>query len=1128
MQRLVEEYSKSKAVQNIVKQAKKRGARINLSNPVGSAFAFVVAGARNLSPDYNHVILLSDKEEAAYFCNDLETLYDEAELDYTKKSILFYPATNKKPYTHDSTQNANTTLRLEVLNRLNNGDKVVVVTYPEAITEKVVSKKLLENQSTAIHKGDELSVDFLIDVLDNYGFERVDFVTRNGEYAIRGGIIDVYSYSEQLPNRIEMEGDNVDSIRSFDIVSQMSKEEKDKFVIVPDLQASLPESAKILFTTQEKRSEFFSFFGKDTIVWTKDLALSLEKVSREYSLAEKLYDDEQTLIKQLPPQEIYSSKDAVYTSLLKHSVIEVGITCIQEEHQLIEYSTTAQPVFNKSFDLFADNLQELTTQGYENRFLVKDEKQRQRVENIIKEYTDRDKIIEVSYLPFSISNGFIDHERKESYFTDHQLFNRYHRYRIQDHSSDNEILTLEDLVTLKPGDYVTHIDYGVGKFAGLEKITNNGREQETIRLVYKNNDILYVSIHSLHKISRYTGKDGLEPKLHRLGSNAWQQLKDKTKKKVKDIAKDLIALYAKRKASVGFMFSADSYLQNELEASFMYEDTPDQYKATKAVKHDMEQPYPMDRLVCGDVGFGKTEVAIRAAFKAVADSKQVAVLVPTTILAFQHYKTFSERLKGMPCNIDYLNRFRTAKEKKEILKKLEEGKIDIIIGTHSIASKDIKYKDLGLLIIDEEQKFGVSVKEKIKQMKVNVDTLTLTATPIPRTLQFSLMGARDLSIINTAPPNRQPITTEVATFSEDVIRDAILFELSRGGQVFFVHNRVQNIEQVASLIQRLVPNARIAIGHGQMDGKQLEAIMMDFINEEYDILVSTTIIESGLDIPNANTMIINDAQNYGLSDLHQMRGRVGRNNKKAFCYLLVPGEHLMTDQAYKRLQAIEEFSSIGSGFSIAMRDLDIRGAGNILGAEQSGFISEIGYDMYNKILAEAMQELKENDFKELYADEIEEQKDYVKECVVETDLEVLIPDSYITNITERLKIYKSLDSMAEESELKAIESELRDRFGKIPRPTLDLFDVVRIRKMAKEMAVEKLVLKRDKCTITFTRNQESAFYTSSKFQRVLLYVNQFPQRCTLKEDKGVLTLTIKEVKSILQAKRIFEYLLSNN
>ncbi|MCH3924494.1 MAG: transcription-repair coupling factor [Bacteroidales bacterium] len=1113
MKNVVESYSSYPIIKEIVKQATKEGEKLNIKDLVGSSFALIGSAVRNSTREFNHLFILPDKEQAAYFANDLEELFDEVEEDYTKKEVMFYPSTNKRPYSYDSTENANIILRLETLNRINNGEHLMVVTYPEAISEKVVSKKLLENNSTTIKKGDEVSLDYLIDVLDEYKFDRVDFVTKSGEYAVRGGIVDVFSFSEQKPYRIEMIGDEVDSIRSFDVVSQMSIEERTRLVIVPNLQDKE--------LTQENHIPFFSYFACDTIVWTKDLGIILDKVEKEYSLAQKVFDDNTTLIKQMPVNEVYSTKQDIYDSLIKHSVIEIGNPYIKTNIQEIIYKTSLQPVFNKSFDLFEEKLESLTLDGYDNYFLVPDKKQKERIEKIIEQFTKQEKIVKVSYLPFALSFGFIDQENKQSFFTDHQLFNRYHKYRIKDNREESEKLTLEDLVTLKPGDYVTHIDYGVGKFAGLEKIVNNGKEQETIRLVYKDNDILYVSIHALHKISRYSGKEGVEPKLNRLGSSAWQTLKNKTKQKVKDIAKDLIALYAKRKASNGFQYSADTYLQNELEASFMYEDTPDQYKATKNVKSDMEKPYPMDRLVCGDVGFGKTEVAIRAAFKAVCDNKQVAVLVPTTILAFQHYKTFTERLKDMPCNIDYINRFRTTKEKSQILKNLKDGKIDILIGTHRIVSKDVHFKDLGLLIIDEEQKFGVGIKEKIKQMKVNIDTLTLTATPIPRTLQFSLMGARDLSIITTAPPNRQPITTEVTAFDEEVIRDAIMFELSRGGQVFFVNNRVQNIEEVAGLIQRLVPQAKVVVGHGQMDGEKLEKVMLDFINEEYDVLVATTIVENGLDIPNANTIIINDAQNYGLSDLHQLRGRVGRSNKKAFCYLLVPSENILTDQAYKRLQAIEEFSSIGSGFAIAMRDLDIRGAGNILGAEQSGFISEIGYDMYNKILNEAMEELKENDFKELYQEE-NQKKDFVNECSIETDLEVLIPDDYITNITERLKIYKELDNMSEEKDLDSMAKELRDRFGKIPQPTMDLFDIVRLRKVAKEYAVEKLVLKREKLILTFTSNDKSDFYSSSKFQDVLMFVQRYPQHCQMKEVNKILTLTIQNIKSVQKALNVFK------
>ena len=1112
MKEVVAKYFQSIRIKELVKEITKNNSKVNINSLGGSSFAFIVAAARQMTKEFNHLVILPDKESAAYFSNDLEALFDETELDYTQKSVLFYPATNKKPYSSDLTESANVILRLETLNRLNNGEKLIVVTYAEALCEKVAGKKQIESHSTTIKRKDVLSVDNLIDILDEFGFERVDFVTRSGEYAIRGGIIDVFSYSLQKPYRIEMSGDEVESIRSFDVVSQMSINQMDKLVIVPNLQDTK--------NTQETKPEnFLSYFDADTVIWTKELAITTQKIADYYSLAESIYKESESAIEKLPPKEIFSTKQEVINQISRYNIVESGLSYFDGGYLKFEYSTQEQPMFNKNVDLVADNLEQLTLEGYKNYFLVKDDKQKQRIEKIIEQYTSNDRIIKVDYLPFSISKGFVDNETKEVYYTDHQLFNRYHRYILQDSADDNEKLTLEDLVTLKPGDYITHIDYGVGMFSGLEKIDVGGKWQEAIRLIYKNNDVLYVSIHSLHKISRYTGAEGTEPKLNRLGSNAWQQLKQKTKKKVKDIAKDLIKLYAERKASKGFQYSQDNYLQHELEASFMFEDTIDQYKATKAVKNDMEKPYPMDRLICGDVGFGKTEVAIRAAFKAVCDSKQVAVLVPTTILAFQHYKTFSERLQNMPCRVDYLNRFRTAKDKTKVLKDLKEGKIDILIGTQKIVGKEVQFKDLGLLIIDEEQKFGVSMKEKLRQMKVNVDTLTLTATPIPRTLQFSLMGARDLSVISTPPANRQPVTTEVCTFNEAVIRDAIMQEVSRGGQVFFVHNRVQNIYSVASLIERLVPSARVCVGHGQMEGQQLENIMMDFINEEYDVLVATTIVENGLDIPNANTIIINDAQNYGLSDLHQLRGRVGRSNKKAYCYLLVPGKDIMTEQAHKRLSAIEEFSSIGSGFAIAMRDLDIRGAGNILGAEQSGFISEIGYDMYNKILAEAMQELNE----ELGTDS-RESADYSAfnlqhSTSIETDLEVLIPDYYITNITERLKIYKELDSMTEEAELTALIRELTDRFGKIPSQTLDLFDIVRIRKIATSLGIEKLTLKRGKMTLYFTSSKVS-FTDEGKFKSVLLFVNQYPQHCQLKETGETLQLMIDKVKEVSVAKKI--------
>lgn len=1098
MKEVVKTYLANHSTELLIKELQKPKAKVVLRSCVGSAFAFAVASVGTALKNKNHLLIVESMQEAAYLANDLEELLQDEKEDYSSKHIVFYPTLYTKQSHKEKINIDNSILRLQVLNRLNKGEKLIVVAYPESVGEKVVKKNSLKNRQILLRKKEELDVENLIAQLDDYGFEYVDFVVEGGQYALRGSIIDVFSFDRQLPYRIELDGEKIESIRSFDIATQMSMEEKENLLIIPNLEEK----------EDEEKVSLFSYFDKDTLIWTKNLPVALENIAEVYEAKSM--------------KETFLIRKEVVESISEFSTIESGLVFQKEKSTVFDFYTSLQPSFKQDFSLFADKLEELSLQGYDNMFFVRDDKQKQRIENIINEYKQRDKILKVRYLDFSLSSGFIDNENKRSYFTDHQLFNRYNRYHIQNNTDKRESLTIDELINLKPGDYVVHMDYGVGKFSGLEKLTNNGKVQEAIRLIYKNNDILYVSIHSLHKISRYTSSDATEPKLNRLGSSAWQTLKDRTKKKVKDIAKDLIKLYAQRKASKGFAFSADSYLQNELEASFIYEDTPDQYKAVRAVKKDMELSFPMDRLVCGDVGFGKTEVAIRAAFKAVNDSKQVAVLVPTTILAFQHYKTFSERLKNMPCRVDYLNRFRTSKEKTQILKDLKDGRIDILVGTHAMVSKNVEFKDLGLLIIDEEQKFGVSVKEKIKQLKVNVDTLTLTATPIPRTLQFSLMGARDLSVINTAPPNRQPISTQIVSgLDEDVLRKAIVNELNRGGQVFFVHNRIQNLENIRSFLNKLVPQARIAVGHGQMDGKELEKIMMDFINEQYDILLSTTIIENGLDIPNVNTILINDAQNYGLSDLHQLRGRVGRSNKKAYCYLIIPSENILTEQAYKRLQAISEFSSIGSGFALSMRDLDIRGAGNILGAEQSGFITDIGYDTYNKILQEAMEELKENDYAYLYP---KENKDFVKECLVETDMEVLIPDNYISNVTERFKIYKELDSISEEEDLQRLTKELRDRFGKIPQQTLELFDVVRIRKMAKLLAVENLKLKKGKAQLTFVKDKESKFYSSEKFQRIILFANQFPARCLLKEENQSLMLIVNDIKTVSQAKKMFEYL----
>ena len=1111
-------YGSEEKISEVVKWVRESESKIGIDTLIGSSFAYFAAAVRNKLSNVNHLIIMPDKESAAYTANDLEEILGDTDSDYAKKTVLFYPARYKKPY--GDIQRDNVILRTETLNRINNGDKVITVTYPGAFAEKIVARNTLNSESFVVRQGDALSVDTLIDVLDNNGFQRMDFVVKSGEYAIRGGIIDVFSYSFQKPARIEMSGDIIESIRLFDIVSQMSVSNQEQYTIVPDL--GINENGESSLT-----DSLFSYLDSDTIIWTKELSFILQKFEDLFSKAEKEYTQKKCGADMLPAEKLFLKKDDFLESLKKYTVIESGGHCFFDS-RVLKYDTQGQPVFNGNFELLTEYLQQFTLKGYNTCFFVKDIKQQDRIERILREYVSDDTPVNISYHKEEISQGFVDNEQRVLCFTDHQLFNRYHRYRIQDNSEENMEITLDDITALKPGDYVVHIDYGVGMFSGLEKIDVAGRQQEAIRLLYKDNDVLYVSVHSLHKISRYYQSEGVAVKLNKLGSSAWTALKQKTKNRVKDIAKDLIKLYAERKSSAGFGFSPDTYLQNELEASFMYEDTPDQSKAMKAIKSDMEKSFPMDRLICGDVGFGKTELAIRAAFKAVCDSKQVAVLVPTTILAFQHWQTFSLRLKNMPCRVDYINRFRTAKEKKAIAEDLKSGKIDILIGTHKIVGKDIEFKDLGLLIIDEEQKFGVSVKEKLRQMKVNVDTLTLTATPIPRTLQFSLMGARDLSVINTPPANRQPIVTEVSRFDREIIRDAVVRELDRGGQVYFVNNRIQNIYEVSSLLQSLIPQARICVGHGQMKGEELEKIMVSFINGEYDVLVATSIVENGIDIPNANTIIINDAQNYGLSDLHQLRGRVGRSNKRAYCYLLVPTKEILTEESRKRLNAIEELSSVGSGFAVAMRDLDIRGAGNILGAEQSGFISDIGYEMYNKILVEALSELREDSLNSSYAEETDFVKDndsdlrFVNPALIETDLEILIPDTYVSNVAQRIKIYKRLDSITREEDLEELARELKDRFGVIPQQTLDLFDIVRIRRQASVLRIEKIILKRGKMILNFPAvvNMNKEY-----FNKIMLFVSQYSDYCRLMEKESVVQLQVSNIQSVHQAKKIINYLI---
>ena len=1112
MKELLKVYSHNQKYVDLLRRITVNHSRVNIQSLAGSSMSFCVAACMEASREFTHLIVLPDKERAAYFYNDIEQIFSEQDLDYSKKNVLFYPSSYKLPYQVEDIDNANILLRAEALSRLNSNNNIILVTYPEALLEKVVSKQVLTKNTLKISLNEPLNLDFVVDVLEEYAFERVDLVVLAGQYAVRGGIVDVFSFANEHPYRIEFFGDEIESLRTFDVVSQLTIEQKDALVIVPNIQN---ESISV-----QKRVPLVEYLNKNTVVWVEHLGFCLDRIEKEFEFCQRTYLDLKNKELHLPAEELFIGKEDFKKGILSHSIVEMGFDALLSKDNVVSFSTSAQPSFKKDFSLLVDALQRQADNSFTNYFCVENPKQKERIEKILKEFSDSSKILNVHYLLNSISEGFVDNDLKIAVFTDHELFERYHKYRLRDQKQNHEAITLKEIMLLKPGDFITHIDYGVGKFAGLEKLENNGRVQETIRLVYKDNDILYVSIHALHKISRYSGKDGTAPTLHRLGSNTWNNLKNKTKQKVKDIAKDLIALYAKRKASMGYAFSADSYLQHELEASFIYEDTPDQYKTTKAVKKDMEMRVPMDRLVCGDVGFGKTEIAIRAAFKAVADSKQVAVLVPTTILAYQHFKTFSNRLENMPCRVDYVNRFRSAKETREILNDLKLGKIDILIGTHKLLSKDIEFKDLGLFIVDEEHKFGVAMKEKLKKLKVNIDTLTLTATPIPRTLQFSLMGARDLSIINTPPPNRQPIQTQIHTFDEEIIRDAIHYEISRGGQVYLVHNRVQNIEEIAGMVRRLVPSAKVVVGHGQMKGEELEDVMFNFIEGEFDVLVSTTIVENGLDIPNANTIIINEAQNFGLSDLHQLRGRVGRSNKKAFCFLLIPPLSLITEEARKRLKAIEDFSSIGSGFSIAMRDLDIRGAGNILGAEQSGFISEIGFEMYHKILNEAIEELKQTEFKELFKEEETQtlsEGTMAKECNIETDLEVLIPDSYVSSTVERLNLYKELDGLITDKELEEFASGLKDRFGALPKQTLELIETIKLRQKAREMGIEKLVLKRDRMIATITFERGSSYFESETFTNILLFAQAYPNLMQLKESEEKLSIVFSPIKSISQA-----------
>lgn len=1083
--------------------------KIYLKNLQGSSSQFVVAAAF-LHPScsqLNHLIVLNDAEEAAYFHNTLENLTEALD-------IFYFPSSFKNRKNYQLLNSSHVMLRTEALTKIAaGGNKKVLVTYPEALFEKVVLPSTLSSNIIHIKSGDNLKVEELLLKLADYGFERTDFVYEPGQFAIRGGILDIYSFGNEKPYRIELFGNEVDSIRIVDPETQLSERKLLQVSIIPNVDTQFES---------EDRVSLFDFLPENTIVWMQDYQLCKEhltdseedlhsflRMMNESGVTTREADTDKIEKKNVTADDFINA-DSLRDELSKKHLVEFGYQSHLADFE-IEFNTKEQPAFNRKFDLLIKDLKSWEAKKFQLYIFAENPKQLERLQSI---FDDLKAEIAFNPIATSIHEGFIDEDQKIVCYTDHQVFQRYHKYKVKQAYNKNKALTLRTLRELQPGDFVTHIDHGVGIFSGLQKLEVNGRLQEAVRLIYKDTDILYVNINSLHKIAKYTGKDGSVPKVNKLGSDVWNKLKEKTKTKVKEIAFDLIKLYAKRKAQQGFQHTPDNYMQTELEASFIYEDTPDQSKATADVKKDMESPAPMDRLVCGDVGFGKTEVAIRAAFKTCVDGKQAAVLVPTTILAFQHYQTFKERLKDFPVTVDYINRFKSAKEKKETLKRLEEGKIDIIIGTHGLLGKEVKFNDLGLLVIDEEQKFGVGHKEKIKTLRTAVDCLTLTATPIPRTLQFSLMGARDLSIMNTPPPNRQPIQTEVQVYNEDFIREAIYFETERGGQVFFIYNRIAGLAEMAAIIQALCPDLSIGYAHGQMEGHILEERIFDFIDKKYDVLICTNIVESGVDIPNVNTIIVNNAHQFGLSDLHQLRGRVGRSNKKAFCYLLAPPMSTLPNDSKKRLQTLEQHSELGSGFQIAMRDLDIRGAGNMLGGEQSGFMAEIGFEMYQKILDEAIKELKRTEFKELFKEEIAKQDDFVSDCTIDTDLEILIPDDYVESITERLSLYQRLDNCETENDLSLMKQELEDRFGNLPQQVEDLFITVRCRKLAVDLGFEKMSLKDDILRCFFINRPDSPYFESATFQKIIQFLQTETNKAKLKQTGRLFMLIGTDMKSM--------------
>ena len=1127
LQQLYTKHPNTKALAKMM--ADERVRTIHLTGLSASSAPLIFSG---LTGNFTLLYVMNDQEQAGYFYHDLMQVLGEA-------SVLFFPSSYRRAIKYGQRDAANEILRTEVLARLQAHQSASlsmgalhVVTSPEALAEQVVSRLELSEKTLHLQVGQRVTSTSVQETLAEYGFVHVDYVYEPGQFAMRGSILDVFSYSSEYPFRVDFFGDEIDSIRTFEVENQLSRAQMPEVDIVPELTSS-----------GEVGVPFFDFLPANSVLVFKDFLWASDRIDaihgEAFTSQAIMVQESESVGKPLVPPSLIDG-DTFTHCALEFRRIEIGHKPTGVPQSTLAYDITSQPIFHKNFDLVCSTFSDYLLRGYRLYILADSAKQCVRLQTIFEERVAKEG--ECEQIPFTpvdhtLHEGFADNTLKCCFFTDHQIFDRFHKYNLRSERArgGKVALTLKELRQFEPGDFVVHIDHGVGRFGGLVRIPNGDSTQEVIKLLYQNDDVVFVSIHALHKVAKYKGKEGEPPRLNKLGTGAWERIKEKTKSKIKDIARDLIKLYARRREEKGFAYSPDSFMQHELEASFLYEDTPDQLKATQDVKADMERQRPMDRLVCGDVGFGKTEVAVRAAFKAVADNKQVAVLVPTTVLAYQHFQTFKERLKDFPCRVDYLSRARKASDVKRILKELKEGEVNILVGTHRLVGKDVQFKDLGLLIIDEEQKFGVSVKEKLRQLKVNVDTLTLTATPIPRTLQFSLMGARDLSVIQTPPPNRYPIQTEVHTYNEEVFVDAVNFEMSRGGQVFIVNNRIRNLGELADMIHRHIPDARICIGHGQMDPEALEKIVLDFVNFDYDVLIATSIIESGIDIPNVNTIIINQAHNFGLSDLHQLRGRVGRGNRKAFCYLIAPPLTSLTAEARRRLQAIENFSDLGSGIHIAMQDLDIRGAGNMLGAEQSGFIADLGYETYQKILTEAVTELKNDEFADLYAQEGEVKADgeefisgeeFVAECNIESDLELLFPADYIPSSSERMLLYRELDGLELDKEVADYKARLEDRFGKVPSEGEELMRIVSLRRLGKRLGAEKIFLKGGRMTFFFVSNPDSPYFQSQAFGRVLNYMATHPRQCNLRDQAGKRSMVIKDVPTVESAVAILQEVMT--